>query len=179
MPISPPAGAAGGAVRFSWCFLRSNSWLGSNLGRFSGCAGKGFVSKYGCCKASIALMRRRQSSLNSSLRRERPSGGILRNVNFWGRSRLERVDWEEVSREGMSRGREEGDELGESFGDVAALVLPCIDAFAAGELLPPGHALVIGRTDELEDYLRLAEVGFAFQNWSAFIHFREDAAMRG
>lgn len=51
-------------------FLRSNSWESSNVGRSPGLAGRGESRKYGCCSASMALIRFFQSSLSNSLRSE-------------------------------------------------------------------------------------------------------------
>lgn len=69
MPTVPPLGAGGRFALRSWNFLRSNSWLSSNVGISLGRRGSGSIWKYGCSMASAALVRVLQSSFKSSLRR--------------------------------------------------------------------------------------------------------------
>lgn len=74
-PTVPPAGAGGGFnLLASRNFLRSNSCDSSKTGIWCGSRGKGCVWKYGCCNASIALMRFRQSSFSNSLSRDKARG---------------------------------------------------------------------------------------------------------
>lgn len=73
----PSFGGPGARGRCERNCRRSNSCESSKCGRSPGFAGSGSVVKYGCLRASMALIRRRQSSFRSSLSKEIASGPWL------------------------------------------------------------------------------------------------------